>query len=314
MEFLDGKTLSKLIDDGPVALPLALDLVTQVAQALDAAHRAGVVHRDLKPDNVIVLERAGQPFVKLVDFGVAKVVAPQDGKLTTHGMIIGTPQYIAPEQAAGLAVDARADVYALGLMLYELLTGAPPLTGATPALVMSAHISQPAPPLPSRLPTPLRALVARMLAKRPEERPQSMAEVLAALAAVPRAPSRRRPTALALAAAGVALAAVAAVTFTRAPAPAGSTEPGPTLPASGAPAAPPPPHVDLAVPPAPVVPSHVASPPAPPSAVVPPAPVPPAAAAGSEAADAGRAPARKATGPRRPPKAPVPALLPADGL
>ena len=191
MEFLDGKTLSAIIDQGPVALPLALDLVTQIAQALDVAHRAGVVHRDLKPENVIVLDRAGQPFVKLVDFGIAKVVAATDRKLTTHGLIMGTPQYMAPEQAAGLAIDARADVYALGLILFELLTGHPPLPGETSALIMSAHISKLAPPLPAAFPSSLRTLVTRALAKRPDERPQSMAEVLSILASVPRDKARR---------------------------------------------------------------------------------------------------------------------------
>ncbi|MDP3151122.1 MAG: protein kinase [Archangium sp.] len=186
MEFLDGKTLSAVIDQGPVGLPLALELVTQIAQALDVAHRAGVVHRDLKPDNVIVLDRSGGPFVKLVDFGIAKVVAATDQKLTSHGLIMGTPQYMAPEQAAGLAVDARADVYALGLILFELLTGHPPLIGETPALIMSAHISTVAPPLPAAFPASLRTLVSRALAKSPAERPQSMAEVLSALATVPR--------------------------------------------------------------------------------------------------------------------------------
>jgi Protein kinase domain len=190
MEFLDGKTLSALIDEGPVALPLALDLVTQIAQALDVAHRAGVVHRDLKPDNVIVLDRAGQPFVKLVDFGIAKVVTATDQKLTTHGLIMGTPQYMAPEQASGLAIDARADVYALGLIVFELLTGHPPLVGETAAIIMSAHISSVAPQLPATFPASLRTLVARMLAKSPGERPQSMAEVLTVLAGVPRALSR----------------------------------------------------------------------------------------------------------------------------
>ena len=191
MEFLDGKTLSAIIDQGPVALPLALDLVTQIAQALDVAHRAGVVHRDLKPDNVIVLDRAGQPFVKLVDFGIAKVVAATDRKLTTHGLIMGTPQYMAPEQAAGLAIDARADVYALGLILFELLTGHPPLAGETPALIMSAHISKIAPPLPAAFPSSLRKLASRALAKSPDQRPQSMAEVLSVLASVPRHQARR---------------------------------------------------------------------------------------------------------------------------
>jgi serine/threonine-protein kinase len=187
MEFLEGEPLSALLARGPVPLPVALEVVAQVAEALDVAHRAGVVHRDLKPDNVIVLQRGGKPFVKLVDFGIAKSVLPAaDQKQTTHGVILGTPQYMAPEQAAGVAVDARADVYALGLIVFELLTGKPPLTGETAALVMAAHINQKAPALPAEFPQGLRTLVAAMLAKRPGERPASMAAVREALAAVPR--------------------------------------------------------------------------------------------------------------------------------
>ncbi len=210
MEFLDGETVSALIRRGPVELPLALDLVTQMAEAMDVAHRAGVVHRDLKPDNVIVLQRGGRPFVKLVDFGVAKVVTPIDQQLTTHGAVVGTPQYMAPEQAAGVAVDLRADVYALGLILFELLTGKPPLTGETPALVMSAHIAQAAPALPPQFPASLRALVAELLAKKPGDRPQSMADVVRALAAVPRTTQKKPPLAL-MAAAAIVVAGVVAV-------------------------------------------------------------------------------------------------------
>lgn len=294
MEFLDGRTLTKLIDDGPVELPEALELVTQIAQALDVAHRAGVVHRDLKPDNVIVLERGGRPFVKLVDFGVAKVVAPQDQKLTTRGVIIGTPQYIAPEQAAGLAVDARADVYTLGLILFELLTGAPPLTGATPALVMSAHISQPAPLLSSGFPASLRTLVARMLAKTPGDRPQSMAEVLRTLASVPRKVSKRRPLMLALAGAAAVVLAIGFVAISS------RTDAGPTV------------AEPLPVPPAVVQPA-VAQP-----AATPPPPqaeqVAEAAEQPAEVVDAGAKPPRRVQPAKRPPKPAVPALLPADGL
>ncbi|MBL8914495.1 MAG: protein kinase [Archangium sp.] len=202
MEFLDGETLSSLIARGPVEVPLALELIRQIAEALEVAHRAGVVHRDLKPDNVIVLQRAGKPFIKLVDFGVAKVVTPVrsadasagaiDQQLTTHGLLVGTPQYMAPEQAGGLAVDLRADIYALGLIFYELLTGKPPLRGETPQLVMAAHISQPAPPLPSQFSSSLRTLVARSLAKRPEDRQQTMTEVLLDLSQLARAAAPRR--------------------------------------------------------------------------------------------------------------------------
>jgi hypothetical protein len=296
MEYLDGKTLSALIDEGPVALPLALELTTQMAQALDVAHRAGVVHRDLKPDNVIVLERAGRPFVKLVDFGIAKVVEGGDRKITTHGLIMGTPQYMAPEQASGLPIDARADVYALGLILYELLTGKPPLTGETAAIVMSAHITRVAPPLPSTFPAALRTLVARMLAKSPGERQQSMAEVLLDLSSVPRvlSPSRSMPWKAVLGASAVVL--VGAVAWLARPVESVKPPPAPIE--------------------APV-----------PVKVAPPVPVPvPEPDAGFPAAaplvvvDAGVAPVRKPPVKQPPPKvqAPpkqtAPALLPAEGL
>ncbi|MGV3625555.1 MAG: serine/threonine-protein kinase [Archangium sp.] len=193
MEFLDGETLTSLIGRGAAQLPLALELVTQIAEALDVAHRAGVAHRDLKPDNVIVLQRGGKPFIKLVDFGVAKVVTPIDQQLTTHGSVVGTPQYMSPEQAAGTTVDLRTDIYALGLILFELLTGQRPLVGETPALVMSAHISQTAPALPPNFPAALREFVARMLAKRPDDRPQTMANVLSTLTTLPRTAEKKLP-------------------------------------------------------------------------------------------------------------------------
>ena len=297
MEFLDGKTLSAFIDQGPVSLPLALDLVTQIALGLDVAHRAGVVHRDLKPDNVIVLDRAGRPFVKLVDFGIAKVVAGADQKLTTHGLIMGTPQYMAPEQAAGLTVDARADVYALGLILFELLTGHPPLTGETSSLIMSAHISTVAPPLPAVFPASLRTLVARALAKSPAERPQSMAEVLSVLASVPREVVRpwSRPVKALL---GVSLALVVCVAGWNA-----WPREAPVLP-----------RVEAAAP-APIVLQPTPEPVAPLSAQA-----PPQLAPGLDAGSA--APRRKVPLKQQPASPPVtqpqkpaaPALLPAEGL
>jgi serine/threonine protein kinase len=210
MEFLEGESLADVIARGPVEPRLALTLVSQMAEALDSAHKAGVIHRDLKPDNVIVLQRGGRPFVKLVDFGLAKAVSPSAGqKQTTVGIIMGTPQYMAPEQAAGLPVDSRADLYALGLVLYELLTGEPPLTGETASLVMAAHISTPAPRLPDRFPSALRDLVARMLAKHPDVRPASMADVLDELRAIPASAEAKPSSRRLVLAAGAAFAAVA---------------------------------------------------------------------------------------------------------
>jgi serine/threonine protein kinase len=210
MEFLEGESLADVIARGPVEPRLALTLVSQMAEALDSAHKAGVIHRDLKPDNVIVLQRGGRPFVKLVDFGLAKAVSPSaDQKQTTVGIIMGTPQYMAPEQAAGLPVDSRADLYALGLVLYELLMGEPPLTGETASLVMAAHISTPAPRLPDRFPSALRDLVVRMLAKHPDVRPASMAEVLNELRAIPASVESKPSSRRLVLAAGAAFAAVA---------------------------------------------------------------------------------------------------------
>lgn len=210
MEFLEGESLADVIARGPVDPRLALTLVSQMAEALDSAHKAGVIHRDLKPDNVIVLQRGGRPFVKLVDFGLAKAVSPSaDQKQTTVGIIMGTPQYMAPEQAAGLPVDSRADLYALGLVLYELLMGEPPLTGETASLVMAAHISTPAPRLPDRFSSTLRDLVARMLAKHPDVRPASMADVLDELRAIPASAEAKPSSRRLVLAAGAAFAAVA---------------------------------------------------------------------------------------------------------
>jgi serine/threonine protein kinase len=210
MEFLEGESLADVIARGPVEPRLALTLVSQMAEALDSAHKAGVIHRDLKPDNVIVLQRGGRPFVKLVDFGLAKAVSPSaDQKQTTVGIIMGTPQDMAPEQAAGLPVDSRADLYALGRVLYELLMGEPPLTGETASLVMAAHISTPAPRLPDRFPSALRDLVVRMLAKHPDVRPASMAEVLNELRAIPASVEAKPSSRRLVLAAGAAFAAVA---------------------------------------------------------------------------------------------------------
>jgi eukaryotic-like serine/threonine-protein kinase len=252
MEFLEGESLTDLIARGPVEPTLAFTLVSQMAEALDSAHKAGVIHRDLKPDNVIVLQRGGRPFVKLVDFGLAKAVSPSaDQKQTTVGIIMGTPQYMAPEQAAGLPVDSRADLYALGLVLYELLMGEPPLTGETASLVMAAHISTPAPRLPDRFPSALRDLVARMLAKHPDVRPASMAEVVNELRAMPATveskPSSRRAVLVAGSVlAMVALAAGVSVAMREPPVPS------PPPVAVPAPVVQPPAVVDPA-PPAPVV-------------------------------------------------------------
>jgi serine/threonine-protein kinase len=155
-----------------------LDLLEQICNALGAAHARGVVHRDGKPDNVFLVRRPdGGEQAKVIDFGVSWVPGTGD-RLTRAGAIIGTPEYMAPEQAAGAPIDHRADVYAVGVLAFEMLTGVLPLEAATPLATIDAHRTR-TPDPPSRrlvgIPPEVDALVLRALAKRPEERFASMA-------------------------------------------------------------------------------------------------------------------------------------------
>jgi serine/threonine-protein kinase len=209
MEYLDGETLARDVRRGgamPAGRAVAVSL--QVAQALASAHALGVVHRDLKPENIMLLQLPRQPdFVKVLDFGVAKMAsAPGEAGHTAAGVVVGTPKYMSPEQAKGLAVDARADIYALGLILYELVTGRPTFTGATMSVLMLNQCTEaPAPLEPgpvSEVPVQLEELIFQMLQKEPEARPQTMdevAECLASLDAKLKAglPSRSAPRAVA---------------------------------------------------------------------------------------------------------------------
>ena len=186
MEFLDGPTLADVMRRERVLhVSRAVNVGVQIARALGAAHALGIVHRDLKPENVILLKRGTEgDFVKVVDFGVAKVSDGRgQGGQTAFGVVVGTPQYMSPEQAAGMPVDARSDIYSLGLIVYELIAGRVVFEGETPSMVMAAHINQPAPALEpgladSFVPDDLRDLVMRMLEKKREGRPQTMAEVI----------------------------------------------------------------------------------------------------------------------------------------
>ncbi|WAM27403.1 serine/threonine-protein kinase [Myxococcus sp. NMCA1] len=193
MELLRGQSLSSLAQAEPLTLARIQRFVVQVCAALGAAHQVGVVHRDVKPDNLFVIHRAGQPdFVKVLDFGVAKLLTAEGGTTgTVDGTIIGTPAYMAPEQAAGLPVDARSDIYAVGNILYELISGKPPFQAPAFGHLVVQIITQPPPPLPSHLPSgepvppQLAELVMRCLSKEPEARPQSLAEVTTALLLLP---------------------------------------------------------------------------------------------------------------------------------
>ena len=179
MEYLEGQTLSAMLRAGRVAPAAALDILAQLCDALHCAHERGVVHRDLKPDNVFVLRRRGREhFVKLLDFGIAKLRDTPAGSHTAAGMIVGTPEYMAPEQCDNRAIDARTDVYALGVMAYHLATGRLPFSGTSIAQLLLAHLKEPPPPPRSVNPDvhpALETAILRALAKRPEDRFADMA-------------------------------------------------------------------------------------------------------------------------------------------
>mgnify|MGYP001603042587 CR=1 FL=1 len=190
MELLEGEPLAQRLTRGVPTLAMALDITLQVADALAASHAAGVVHRDLKPDNIFVVQRSGQrEFIKVLDFGIAKLHTGGPGggpsTLTRTGMIFGTPQYMSPEQCEGaMAADHRSDIYALGILLYQMLVGRVPFGGQGVGSIIIQHI-QTAPPKPRELcpevPEAIEAVVLRALAKRREERFQSMGELREAL-------------------------------------------------------------------------------------------------------------------------------------
>ena len=182
MEFLEGRDLSQTVEeDGPLPAQRAVAIAREICQALMAAHKAGILHRDLKPENVFLIERDGKrDFVKVLDFGIAKTmeaVTDRVGRLTNPGVAMGTPEYMAPEQAAGLQIDARADVYAVGAILYEMLSGRPPHEGAHIMEVLTRKATVAPTPLSvlrPDVPRDLESLVMRTLAISPELRPQSM--------------------------------------------------------------------------------------------------------------------------------------------
>jgi len=184
MEHVRGATLGSQFDLGRVPPGLLLDLVLEVLGALEAAHALGVVHRDLKPDNVMLLAQPkAHAHVKVLDFGLAKLV--QEGAsqraLTAAGMVCGTPAYISPEQVLGQDADARSDLYAVGVLLYEGLTGKRPFSGDLALDVLQAHVSAPLPDLPEDFPDSLQALLEQALAKEPGERFSSATEMAEAV-------------------------------------------------------------------------------------------------------------------------------------
>src|ERR1700712_4913013 len=180
MEYVDGDTLRDVLKkEGPLPPKRAMEIVADVCAALDFSHRHGIVHRDIKPANVM-LNRAGA--VKVMDFGIARSVADGQATMTATAAVIGTAQYLSPEQARGEAVDARSDVYATGCVLYELLCGHPPFVGDSPVSVAYQHVRE-EPRAPSSInhdvPPDVDAIVLKALSKNPINRYQSAQEMRA---------------------------------------------------------------------------------------------------------------------------------------
>ncbi|SDF69228.1 serine/threonine protein kinase [Blastococcus fimeti] len=166
MEFVEGQPLVQILhDEGKLPVDWTLHVLEQSAEGLSAAHRAGVVHRDIKPGNLMVRPDG---VVKLTDFGIAQ--ARDATPLTRTGMVVGTAQYLSPEQAQGLEVNGTSDVYSLGVVAYECLTGGRPFDGTSQVAIALAHINRPPPPLPAEVPPAVRLLVERALAKDPADR------------------------------------------------------------------------------------------------------------------------------------------------
>ena len=182
MEFLEGVELGSVIErEGALEVARALRIAQQICRALSAAHAAGIIHRDLKPENIFLTIRDGTAdFVKVLDFGIAKTTEAEEArerKLTSPGMAMGTPEYMAPEQAAGRPADARCDVYALGAILYEMLTGVPPYQGDNfmEILTKKATVDPVAPHhLRSTIPAAVSSLVVAAMARNPNDRPSTM--------------------------------------------------------------------------------------------------------------------------------------------
>ncbi|MBK8013184.1 MAG: serine/threonine protein kinase [Deltaproteobacteria bacterium] len=189
MEFLRGRTLTQLLRAEKTLSPMrASRILRQVCASLSEAHAVGIIHRDLKPDNIFLTEvGSDRDWVKVLDFGVAKLANSESaGTLTQTGMIFGTPKYMSPEQAEGRPIDYRADIYALGVILYELLVGRPPFLSETPVGLLLKHISEPPPPFAKIRPDlgidpHLEGIALKALAKQPSERHQMVAELAAAL-------------------------------------------------------------------------------------------------------------------------------------
>lgn len=186
MEYLDGKTLKEIIkEEGPMPLPRVVEIIRQVGGALDAAHGQGVVHRDLKSENIMLLKSAGPDYAKVLDFGIAKITEPSgtyDPGLTAPDLVIGTPQYMSPEQCSQASeIDARSDLYSLGVIIYEMLVGHVPFTGQSPTAIMMKHLQDEAPSVLNErpdLPSEVGRVVQRAMAKSKDDRYQRVGDLV----------------------------------------------------------------------------------------------------------------------------------------
>jgi hypothetical protein len=230
MEYLTGKMLDAVMAETPVTLPRIAHIINQVAGALDHAHSQGLIHRDVKPSNISV-DETHNDHVKLMDFGLVR--ASQDSKLTRAGMIMGTPAYMSPEQAQGEDVDYRTDIYSLGVVLYQMLTGTAPFVRATTAAVLMAHVAQPPPSiiqLNPTVPKSVEAVVFKAMAKDRKQRYQSAGQLAQDLRV---AITGQMPEGLALPSAVAPLPSVAPTTQVSAPAapvPPTTVAPAPRVP------------------------------------------------------------------------------------
>ncbi|HKP84476.1 MAG TPA: protein kinase [Blastocatellia bacterium] len=182
MELVEGKTIRELISEyGPLSVERTADILRQTCAALEVAHSVGVIHRDIKPDNIIISQVDGRDWVEVLDFGVAKIQEDMNRRadLTGANHIIGTPRYMSPEQCEEKPVDSRSDIYSLGVVVYEMLAGEAPFDGDSSTQLLMAHASQPPPHLSWKrpdIPPEIEATVMRALEKNPDRRQQSAAE------------------------------------------------------------------------------------------------------------------------------------------
>lgn len=192
MELVEGHSLRQIIrEQGPLSPYAASVVINQVCAALDEAHRRNLIHRDIKPDNIVITSTSSGVLVKVLDFGLAKLLDPERtaSNLTQTGTVMGTPYYMSPEQFLGEDLDSRSDIYSLGIVLYEMLTGLVPFSSPTPTAVVVQHVNQPPASLRTRnasIPPAVEAVVLRALEKRREARQQTAGELAQQLSAAVR--------------------------------------------------------------------------------------------------------------------------------